>query len=143
MDYKILWTIIFVIFLIAEIFTASFGFICFSIGAVVAFLLDVFKLNAGYQIGAFLIVSFVSFVLLRKIARKLDETSPQNVGANKYLNQKGVVIEDVTEDKGLIKVMGEEWRAITENGETVKKGSKVIVKGINGTKLIVKGLKSE
>ncbi|BAW31053.1 conserved hypothetical protein [Methanothermobacter sp. MT-2] len=54
--------------------------------------------------------------------------------ADRLIGQTATVMEDF-EEEGLIKVDGETWRAKSQ--DKIKKGDKVIIKGIDGVKLIV------
>ena len=61
-------------------------------------------------------------------------------GAERLLGKKGVVIVTVdnAETKGLVKVEGDEWRAESDDGSIIEKGEWIVVKRIEGTRLIIR-----
>ena len=56
------------------------------------------------------------------------------------IDKNGIVVQEIDNlnSKGQIKVNGELWSAISEDDEVIKKGTTVIVKDIQGVKLLVK-----
>jgi membrane protein implicated in regulation of membrane protease activity len=53
------------------------------------------------------------------------------------IGKEATVLEDVTEDKGLVKVWGEDWSARVREGIRMK-GARVTIEEIDGATLIVR-----
>jgi len=137
-----IWLIIGIIFVIIEIFDPAFFFLALGAGAIataVMSLLPLIKSNIVWQLLCFAIFSFIAFLLMRKLGKKVlshpgDET---NVYALK--GKTGSVTKDIPVDgKGQVKVGGEEWTAISKDNQAIASGSKVEIVEIEGNKLIVK-----
>ena len=70
MEIYIVWLIAALVLLIVEIFTVSFGVVCFSLGAVFAALGAYLGLSVLWQLLIFSVVSFVAFVFIRPFVVK-------------------------------------------------------------------------
>jgi len=133
--------IIGIFFIIIEIFDPAFFFIAFGVGAIATGLLCLFNWFGGQivlQIFVFAVISFIAFLLSRKLGKKVlsHPTSETNVFALK--GKTGLVTSVIPVDgKGYVKIGGEEWPAIHENNLRIELSTKVVVTGIEGNKLIV------
>ncbi len=140
-----IWMIIAAFFVLGEIFTAGFFLLWFGIGAVVAGLLAMFGLSFGWQLGAFVVVSGVLFVVSRRFAERFSKKQPAGIGADRFVGLRGIVLEEIDNDKntGRVRLKKEEWRADSETGEIIPAGKKVKVSKMDGTHIVVKTLKEE
>ncbi len=130
-------------FIIGEIFTLGFFLLWFGIGAAVAGILAIFGLGGSWQWGAFAVVSGVLFVLSRRFAERFSKKQPPGIGADRFIDKKGVVLEEVDNIKnsGRIRIGKEEWRAESDTGEVILVGKMVEVTRLVGTHVVVKTLK--
>lgn len=90
------------------------------------------------QILFFAIFSFISFLFMRKLGKKIlsNPGAETNVAALK--GKTGFVTKEIVVDgKGYVKIGGEEWVAIEQNQQAIQLGEKVTIIGIDGNKLIV------
>mgnify|MGYP003735055605 CR=1 FL=1 len=136
MDMWIIWFSIGIICIIIEIFTPGFIFMSFGIGAILtgflALKMEVFWVNLLFYI----IVTFLLFISLSRLSKKYFSKNGKNTNVSALINQTGIVQKDILPDeKGCVKVGGEEWSAISK--DSCGKGVKVVVMGIDGNKLIV------
>jgi len=137
-----IWIILGIIFTIIEIFDPAFFFVALGIAALITGLLSLFYIlgsNVLLQIIIFSALSFICFLLTRKIGKKILQfpTAETNIYALK--GKTGFVTKAIPQDgKGYVKVGGEEWSAISEDGSPIEENTKVIVLGVEGNKLIVK-----
>ena len=133
------WVILAAFFIVAEIFTAGFFLLFFGIGAAVAAILAFFDVGVAWQLFVFIVVSFVLFLFSRKIADRVTPASPVKTGIDRLLDQIGIVVEDIEPMgvRGRVKIAQEEWRAECQADIKIKKGRKVKVLRIEGTRLIV------
>jgi len=131
------------VFIIGEIFTLGFFLLWFGIGAAVAGILAIFGLGGSWQWGAFAVVSGVLFVLSRRFAERFSKKQPPGIGADRFIDKKGVVLEEVDNIKnsGRIRMGKEEWRAESDTGEVILVGKMVEVTRLVGTHVVVKTLK--
>ena len=135
-----IWVTIGIICIIIEIFTPGFLFMSFGIGAIITGIFEwIFTINVSYQIMVFAVVTFIVFIFMRKLSKKIisDETEPTNMDA--LIGKKGTVTKDIPVDcRGYVKVGGEEWSAVSEEKMMLKTGKKVVVQKVEGNKLIIK-----
>jgi len=136
-----IWMILGIEFIIVEIFDPAFFFISFGIGAILTSLLSMLPFignSIPLQILSFAIFSFISFLFMRKLGRKVlsHPGSETNVFALK--GKQGFVTKEIPLDgKGYVKIGGEEWVAVEENQQAVELDAKVTIVGIEGNKVIV------
>lgn len=147
MDIKIwwIWMAIAAFFVIAEIFTMGFFLLWFGVGALAAGILAILGLGMGWQLAAFVVVSFVLFAISRSFAERFTKTQPPGIGADRFINKKGVVIEELDNIKntGRVRIGKDEWRADSETEEIIPVGKTVEVVSVEGTHLVVKTIKEE
>jgi len=139
----LIWMAVAAVFVIGEIFTLGFFLLWFGIGAAVAGILAIFGLGGSWQWGAFAVVSGVLFVLSRRFAERFSKKQPPGIGADRFIDKKGVVLEEVDNIKnsGRIRMGKEEWRAESDTGEVIPVGKMVEVTRLVGTHVVVKTLK--
>jgi len=125
------------LFAVGEMFTAGFFMLPFAFGALAALPLAWLDVNEVIQLVVFLGVSIISLLLIQRMVKKGDEHQPA-VGANRFLNATGTVIEaiDKVSGAGRVRVETENWRATT-NGDPISEGTAVRVLEIRGTRLVV------
>jgi membrane protein implicated in regulation of membrane protease activity len=140
---KIIWIIWFVfaaIFIVGEILTAGFFLLWFCIGAAVAGIFAILGFNAGWQWGAFIVVSGILFAISRRFAERFTKKQPPGIGADRFIGEVGVVLEEIDNIKntGRVRIEKEEWRADSDSGKIIKEGEKVKVVRMDGTHVVVK-----
>ncbi|HEU4750431.1 MAG TPA: NfeD family protein [Acidimicrobiia bacterium] len=136
--WRWLWTAFAVVMGIGEIFTAGFFLLPFAIGAAAAAVLAWLGVALLPQWLVFFGVSLVAMVYLRRFIARQDQGDQPAVGANRWANLRGTVLEtiDPIAVTGLVKIGGEEWRATTE-GPLIPAGTEVVVKEVRGARLLV------
>ncbi|MCD4818078.1 MAG: NfeD family protein [Candidatus Cloacimonetes bacterium] len=139
-----IWIAIGILCLIIEIFTPGFLFMSFGIGAILTGLTATFISNITIQIVIFAIITFILFINLRKLSKKLIAESSEKTNVNALIDKMGNVTKEIPEfGRGYVKVDGEEWSAVSKNKEKIKESQKVVVIDIEGNKLIVKKTEEE
>ena len=133
----IIWIIVAIGVIAIDVVTSSFIFMWFSIGALVAIILSLLGLSILWQIIAFLIVSVITISIGYPWAKKKFKADVNQVLTMEqtYIGREMVATEDM-EETSKIKVSGIYWTAYNK-GQTIKKGEKYTITGIEGTKLIV------
>lgn len=135
--WRWLWTVFAIVMGIGEIFTAGFFLLPFAIGATAAAILAWTGVSLLAQWLVFFGVSLVAMVYLRRFIRRQDELTPPAVGANRWTNARGIVLEaiDPLTSAGMVRIGGEEWRATSD--QKIPAGSQVLVREVTGARLVV------
>lgn len=135
----IVWIVMAIAFAVLEAMTTNLVSIWFTIGAVAA--LAAYFLNASYtvQIVVFVVISVVALVLTRPLVKKFSKPKIQPTNADMLLEKEAVVTETInnTYAKGAVKIQGIVWTARSSDDSEIPEGEIVIVKAIEGVKLIV------
>lgn len=134
------WYIIFAIGIILEFFTVSFLFLSFCIGALFASGADHLGFSLTAQIITFIVISIISFIVLKPIAKKYLHKDVEKTNVDALIDSFGIVTKKIDNVKqvGAVKVKGLEYtaRAVNDN-EIIEKGEEIVVRKIEGVKLIV------
>ena len=142
MEFEIwwVWMAIAALFIVGEIFTQGFFLLWFGIGAAVAGVFAILGLGVGWQLGAFVVVSGVLFVVSRRFAEKVSKKQPPGIGADRFVGLEGIVLEEIDNVKntGRVRVQKDEWRADSETGELIPEGEQIVVTRLDGTHMVVK-----
>ena len=135
-----IWIGIIIAALIVEALTAGLTSIWFIPAAIVGIILELFKVPQAIQITAFLVMSLVGVLFLRKFSKKATHVAT-NV-TDMVIGGEAIVTEriDSLEETGEVKIDGKRWSARLENGGTAEIGDHVEVIRIVGVKLICKKL---
>lgn len=144
MEIYQLWLIAAIVLVIIEVCTASFGSICFAIGA--GFSALVAGLGGGFvwQILVFVLVSLLIFIFLRPIVIRWIEGKSKEVKTNvdALIGRKGIVSEriDAKQHLGRVAIDGDDWKAVSLDGSFIEKGASVEIVNRDSLILTVKRL---
>lgn len=137
-----IWLIIGIVCVIIEIFDPAFFFLALGVGAIVTSLLSLTPLVRDSLIGQllfFAVLSFVTFLLMRKLGKKVLSDSGEETNVYALKGKTGLVTQKIpSKGRGRVKIGGEEWSAICEDESEIEVGSHIVVLGVEGNKLIVK-----
>lgn len=126
----LLWVIVCVIFLIAEVSTGTIYVLCFAVGALFGMIASLIGVPFWVQIVVFAIFTVASVywvrpVLFERLHRKAD-VRLSNVEA--MVGREGKVIDTIEAgESGYVKIDGDEWKAVTPDGSEIEVGTKVRV----------------
>jgi membrane protein implicated in regulation of membrane protease activity len=135
----IAWLIAAAALAVAEYFTLTLAFGLLAAAALVAAVVAGIGAPLLAQVLAFAITAAVGLLVVRPIARRqMTKTPLVREGSYALIGKTGVVIQEVTGMKGLIKLSGEVWsaRAFDEN-QVIPAGTPVDVMEIEGATAIV------
>ena len=135
------WLVLMIILLVIEGVVPGLVSIWFALGALAALLSSIVGAPMWLQIVWFLLISIVSLVLTRPLAKKYVNSRTTPTNADMLIGQECVVTEAIDNVLGLgaVTVGGKIWTARTENADTVAQvGQTMTVVRIEGVKLIVK-----
>ncbi len=138
-----IWLIAAIVLVIVEILTAGFGSICFAIGAALAALAAGIGIDSiAWQIVIFAVVSLLTFIFLRPVViRFLDKKSKDvKTNADALVGRKAIVSEriDAAQHTGRVAVDGDDWKAVSEDGSVIEKGTNVEIVKLDSIILTVK-----
>lgn len=141
----ILWTIIGVMLIIAEIFTSGFVLFWFGVGALLAALLGLLGFGLPLQFLAFIAASALLTALSRTIFvnyfGRLEGGGELKMGAASLPGQVGTVVSESRGalHEGAVKVYGSVWTAFPAEGEPpLKEGERVVVERLQGASIYVR-----
>jgi len=138
-----IWLLVAIVLVILEIMTAGFGVICFAIGAALAALVAGLGVDSiAWQIVVFAVVSLLTFIFLRPVViRFLDKKSKDvKTNADAIIGRKGVVSEriDASQHTGRVAIDGDDWKAVSEDGSVIEKGTYVEIVKLDSIIVTVK-----
>ena len=132
--YAVYWLIASAVFLLVEIMTLGLTSIWFAGGAVVAAIAALFGVPFLVQMLLFIVVTCLLFALTRPVAKRYLNNRVQKTNTDALIGQ---TINNM-ESKGYVQLNGQDWTARSaEAGEIIPAGCEVVVKEIQGVKLIV------
>lgn len=134
------WAIAGLAFLIIELLTVSFVFVFLSVGAIVTALTSWIGLTTGLnsQLLCFAVVSIVSMLAFRRSARRWFNGRKQGEGYVEYIGDRAKVTLTIPANgEGRISYRGAEWIARSGTGQTIGEGASVVIRQLDGIRLIV------
>lgn len=139
MNMYIVWAIAIVAFGVFEGVTAQLVSIWFVIGAVAALASVAFGASIPVQIVIFTVVSIIALIITRPLVKKHINVKAEKTNADRCIGQEAVVIEEIDNlsSKGQVKTLGQVWTARSSDASIIAKDTVVIVRKIDGVKLIV------
>ena len=141
MEAWVIWIIVGAIFVIAEIFSASFFAGPIGFGCIVAAILAEQAASTAVQFASFSITTVIMLLAIRPIVLKMLQNKPdeQVSGIETYVGKQGRITETVDPQSGTgrIKIGSESWRAISDKNIIIEEESLATVVRIEGSKAVV------
>ena len=141
MEAWVIWIIVGAIFVIAEIFSASFFAGPIGFGCIIAAILAEQEASAAVQFASFSITTVVMLLAIRPIVMKMLQNKPddQVSGIETYVGKQGRITETVDPQTGTgrIKIGSESWRALSDKNIIIEEKSLATVVRIEGSKAVV------
>lgn len=134
-----IWALLIVGFAVVEGMTLGLTSIWFAIGSIFALIAAMLKLPFLAQIIVFLASSIVMLIYTKPIAEKQLKVGATKTNVEELIGLTGFVVKKIEEHApGQVKVKGQIWTAISENGSEMELDQEVTVVLVEGVKLIVK-----
>ena len=136
----IVWAGLTVLFVIVELVTYGLASIWFALGSLVALVVAALGGALWLQIVVFALVSIVTLLLTRPLAKKYVNSRTQATNADRVIGTRALVTEEINElaGTGSVRVDGKIWTARGVSDDSViPVGTQVVVKEIRGVRLIV------
>lgn len=141
----LLWLGATIVLFIAEAVTVNLVTVWFALGALAAFIAAVCGAELWLQIVLFLLVTVVTLIFTRPIAKKHINGKHEATNADMVIGKTAVVTEEIDNlsARGAVTCMGKVWSARSLNDEKFSAGDEVTVEKIQGVKLIVSPKKAD
>ena len=139
MSLAIIWLIVLVVCLVAEIATLGLTSIWFAGGALLALLIAMIGGPLWLQVLVFLVASIVLLIVTRPIAAKYFNKNREKTNVNSKLGKQAIVTVtiDNLKGEGQIVTEGMEWTARSLDSTIIEEGSVVTIEKIEGVKAVV------
>ncbi len=134
-----IWVIAAVVFSILEAITLGLTSLWFALAAVVALIAALLGAPMFVQIILFAISSVLFLIITKPLAKDLLKIGGERTNADGVIGERGLVTTEILPfSMGQVKVKGQIWSALAEDGEPIGLNETVTVLSIEGVKLIVK-----
>lgn len=136
------WLGIAIALLIGEILTTAFFAVFGAAGALGAAVVAAFGLGFDVQAVVFAVVAIAGALLgrpplMRYLSRRREPVMLS--GASNMVGQVAVIVDPIKgpHEQGHVRIAGENWPALSEDGAAVQAGSEVVIKGLRQATLVV------
>jgi len=136
----IIWLSVVVVTVVIEALSVQLLCIWFSIAALVSMILAIVGAPLWLQILVFAVCTILLLILTRPFVKRVVKKSPiVSTNADRVIGKEAVVIREINNDEaeGQVKVMNQIWTARSISGDTIPADEKVVVRSIDGVKLMV------
>lgn len=134
----IFWAAVAVFALIIEAATSELVSCWFAPSALVSMILSPFAKRFWIQLVVFLVLSILLLAIGRKFVKKRMDFKKSNLNADSLIGKTGIVQEAINNisETGAVKIAGLIWTARSTSGEEIPQGTVVVIREIQGVKLI-------
>lgn len=140
----LLWSILVFVCLILELSSGDFYITCFAIGGLFAIVNALLGIPFWAQVIVWVVCSLLSVRLIRPhLVKWLHRGGEHRVSnADALIGRVGTVIETIEPDgSGYLKVDGDNWKAVTDESQTIRRGEKARI--VSRESIIVKVVRVE
>ncbi|TVP94352.1 MAG: NfeD family protein [Acholeplasmatales bacterium] len=136
--FVVIWFLVILVAAYIEITTMDLTSVWFAIGAIVAFILAVIGVNFVIQLFVFILLSIALLISVKPLAKNYLRTNVVSTNADRLIGKVATCVKEIAPgERGQVKVDGQIWTAITEDGDAILVNEKVEILAIEGVKLIV------
>ena len=138
-NMALFWVVLVVLFALIGALTAGLTCIWFGIGSAAALVSAFFDAAIWLQFVWFFVISIASLLLTRPLVRKYVDAEKQPTNADMVIGRVAIVTEaiDNLAPTGAVTVGGKVWTARSADGSRIEERCIVVVRRIEGVKLIV------
>ncbi|WP_411655268.1 NfeD family protein [Anaeromassilibacillus sp. SJQ-1] len=136
---SIFWLVVIVIAVVVEACTVQLVSIWMVAGGIGALIADLCGAPFWIQTAIFAGVTALALVISRPMVKKVMHFQKVDTNAGRYIGKTGIVTAQIdnTEGVGQVTVLGSVWTARSSDGSILPEGENVVIKAIEGVKLIV------
>ena len=139
-----IWIIAALLFFVIEIFTSDFSIICLSFGCFGGAIGAACGIELKYQFLLFAIATFIAFILIRPLLKKLLARKGGEVptNADALIGRTAIVSEEINPAtrQGRVAIDGDDWKALSQDNQPIAKGKQVEIVSRESIILTVKKL---
>ena len=137
--HVIFWIVALVIFLVVEAVSVGLVSIWFAAGALAALICAALHGPVWLQAVWFVVVSGVTLILTRPLVKKYVTAKSVATNADRNIGRSAVVTEKIDNlaGTGTVKLDGVLWTARSMNDEPIEEGVTVVIREIQGVKVLV------
>lgn len=134
-----IWLAVIVVAAVVEASTAQLVSIWFVVGGIGALIAELCGAPLWVQTVVFVVVTGITLLITRPLVKKLLNFKKEDTNAGRYIGKIGIVTGEINNQLGTgqVNVMGSIWTARSSDGSVIEIGTNVLVKSIEGVKLIV------
>jgi membrane protein implicated in regulation of membrane protease activity len=140
------WVFVAIVFAIAEVMTVALFALFITIGALAAAVASLIGFHLLVQAIVFLVIGVAGIFLARPylVERLHIGRAALRSGAESMVGQQTVLTEPIkgNGEPGHVKIAGESWPALTDDGSALPASTPVIVTALRSTVLIVRAISS-
>lgn len=133
-----IWAIGGAVLIVLEIFTPAMLFLNFALASFITAIEAVYTDNMYILLSSWIAMSALFIIFLRPLLLKKNPDENNATGMDKYIGKKAKVLEDVTQDSGVISIFDERWNARCTNAESISTGSIVVIEHFEDLTMYVK-----
>ncbi|MDR1132448.1 MAG: NfeD family protein [Oscillospiraceae bacterium] len=140
----IVWLVLVVVFLIAEGASAGLTSIWFAAGALAALVAALLSAAVWLQLVLFVAVSAAALLATRPLVRKYVDKRIERTNADRLVGEQAAVREKIDKlaGTGAVFAGGKLWSARSVDTGTIEEGALVVVRRIEGVKLMVEPVRT-
>ena len=136
------WAVASAVFFIAEIFVPGFFLACLGVGCLASAVVSIVLYQPWVQLLVFSVATIASFFTIRPLVFKYfyNTTEDLKTNVNALPGKHARVVEDIDPlaGTGRVKIEFEEWKAVSKGDAGIRKGEKVVVEKVEGSKVYVR-----
>ncbi len=139
---SIFWLVLAIVMGALEACTAQLVSIWFAFGAVGGCVASLITDKLWIQITVAVVLTLVTLLVTRPLAKRVTDTKKTYTNSDRNIGKTAICVADIDniESVGQVKIGGAVWSAKSADDTVIRKDSKVIVKSIEGAKLVVENL---
>jgi membrane protein implicated in regulation of membrane protease activity len=140
MSWALVWLIVGIALMIAEVVSGDFVLIMLGVGALFGAGADVLTGNLFVDVVVFAVASVGMLALVRPALKRRFLAGPaHHTGIDALIGARAVVVSTVDFEAGQVKLAGDVWsaRSLSEHHEPIKPGTSVTVVEISGATAVV------
>ncbi|MDO4748005.1 MAG: NfeD family protein [Eubacteriales bacterium] len=136
---SIFWLVLTVLMVIIEACTTQLVSIWFAVGALSGCISALITEKIWIQVLVFVVVTVITLITTRPLAKRVNNKIKTHTNSDRNIGKTALVVSDInnTDSVGQVKVSGSIWSAKSADNSVILKDSEVVVKDIEGAKLVV------
>ncbi len=142
MSHWMIWLVIVILLGLVEAATVNLVSIWFIASGIITLFLSLFVSSFVIQFAVFVILGIIFLIATRKKLLDYQTEEDTKLNLERVIGMEGIVTQKITKNEvGEVKVDGKLWSAVSN--VSIKENEPVLIKEIDGVKLVVEKIKKE